>query len=282
MEPFDFIVLTTKNIPDVAPTALEIISPAITPRHTVIVLIQNGLNIEKPFNQAFPDNIVLSGVSIIGSREISHGVIEHNGHDSLTIGGFTNHNVDSNVQEIAAKRFISVYGAAGKSTCTFEPNVPFARWRKLVYNACLNPICAITGLDTGRVQLAEDTVETLIKPAMEEIRAAAAAAGQELPHDIAMTMITLDPLQMYYAPSMLEDLRKVGTFLPFSLFAAGTNFIQGNLIEYENIVGEPLRVGTALGVPMPTLAMLFSFCKAIQWRNKQLKGLIEIPPQMEF
>jgi 2-dehydropantoate 2-reductase len=213
VEPYDFIVLTTKNIPDIAPTALEVVSRAITPNHTVIVLIQNGLNIEKPFNQAFPSNIVLSGVSIIGSREVIHGVIEHDGHDSLTIGAFPNPNLDSTAQEAAAKRFISIYCAAGKSTCTFEPNVPWARWRKLVYNACLNPICAITGLDTGRIQLAADTVKALVKPAMEEIRAAAAAAGVELPHDIADTMIALDPIQMYFAPSMLVDLRKVRTFL---------------------------------------------------------------------
>jgi 2-dehydropantoate 2-reductase len=191
---------------------MEVVSSAITPKHSVIVLIQNGLNIEKPFNENFPDNIVLSGVSIIGSREVAHGQIEHDGHDSLTVGAFSNPNIDAAEQERAARKFISVYSAAGKSTCTFEPNVPWARWRKLVYNACLNPICAITGLDTGRVQLAEDTIETLVKPAMEEIRAAAAAAGHDLPHDIAKTMITLDPLQMYYAPSMLEDLRKVRTF----------------------------------------------------------------------
>lgn len=208
-EPFDYIILTTKNIPDIGPRAVEIIKKSVVPQQTVIVLIQNGLNIERPFFNEFPKNIVLSGVSIIGSREVSHGVIEHDGHDSLTIGPFPNTNLDPLAQEMSAKDFISIYTAAGKCTCTYEKDVLWARWRKLVYNACLNPICAITGLDTGRVQLAEDLVETLVKPAMREIVAAAAATGHVLPDDIAQTMVTLDPLQMYYAPSMLEDLRKV-------------------------------------------------------------------------
>ncbi|KAJ9145296.1 2-dehydropantoate 2-reductase [Pleurostoma richardsiae] len=261
LEPYDFIVVTTKNIPDVTPTVLDIVGPAISLGHTVIVLIQNGLNIEKPFLGAFPQNVVLSGISIIGSHETDLGVIEHDGHDSLEIGPFRNPNLDHSVQETAAKRFISIYNAAGKSTCTYDPKVGRGRWRKLVYNACLNPICAITGLDTGRLRLAEDTVETLVRPAMGEIMAAAKAAGETLPENIAETMITLDPLQMYYSPSMLEDVRK------------------GNFIEYENIIGEPVRAGKELGVPMPTLSIVFSMCKAIQWRNKQRRGLIDIPPR---
>ncbi|KAH8886187.1 6-phosphogluconate dehydrogenase C-terminal domain-like protein [Thozetella sp. PMI_491] len=259
--PYDFVVLTTKNIPDITPTALDVTRCAITPGHTVIVLIQNGLNIERPFFAAFPKNVVLSGVSIIGSREVTPGVIEQDSHDSLTIGPFPNPNLAPGVEEAATKRFIQVYNAAGKSTCTYETRVGWARWRKLVYNACLNPLCAITGLDTGRIRLSDGTVDGLVKPAMEEIRSAAVAAGHILPEDIAQTMIELDPLQMYFAPSMLDDFRK------------------GNYIEYENIIGEPMRVGKELGVPMPTITTIYFLCEAIQWRIKEAKGLIKVPPK---
>ncbi|KAG9662961.1 hypothetical protein KCU63_g20307, partial [Aureobasidium melanogenum] len=105
------------------------------------------------------------------------------------------------------------------------------RWRKLVYNACLNSICALTGLDTGRIRLADGAIDGLVKPAMEEIRAAAKA---------------------------------------------------GNFTEFENIVGEPLRVGTALGVPMPTLKVLYHLLQAIQWRTKEARGKITIPPKGTF
>lgn len=68
-EPFDYIVCVTKNCPDIKPTLVDLITPAVTKGHTVIVLIQNGLNIEKPLFEAFPDNICLSGVSMIDSHE---------------------------------------------------------------------------------------------------------------------------------------------------------------------------------------------------------------------
>ncbi|KAF2087297.1 2-dehydropantoate 2-reductase family protein [Saccharata proteae CBS 121410] len=261
---YDFIVCSTKNVPDNPPSLPDQIASAVTPGHTVIVLIQNGLNIERPLFAAFPQNIVLSGVSMIGSHEISHGVIEHDDNDRLVLGPFHNPNLDAAKEEAAAKRFVEIYAAGGKTACEFTADVGFSRWRKLVYNSCLNSICAITGLDTGRIRLADGAIENLVKPAMEEIRAAAKAAGHELPPEVVDTMINIDPLTMYLPPSMLNDLRK------------------GNFIEVENILGEPLREGTALGVPMPTLKVLYGICKAIQWRTKESRGLVEIPAKGNF
>lgn len=71
----------------------------------------------------------------------------------------------------------------------------------------------------------------------------------------------MDPLDMYLPPSMLGDLRK------------------GNFIEFENLLGEPLREGEARGVEMPTVRVLYRLCEALQWRNKELKGMVEIPPK---
>ncbi|OJJ03462.1 hypothetical protein ASPVEDRAFT_42920 [Aspergillus versicolor CBS 583.65] len=267
---FDYIVVTTKNIADTTPTTAELIAPAVTPGKTVIVLIQNGLNIEKPLFEIFPQNVVLSGVSRVDSHEIASGVIEQVDHDRLIIGAFRNPtpnlNIESGVDnetdaDAAARHFVQIYSAAGKTDCRYVPaeEVPFYRWQKLVYNACMNTICAITGLDTGRIQLAEGAVENLVRPAMNEIVAAAAAVGVRLPADIVDKMIAIDPVTAYLRPSMLEDVGR------------------GNLTEFENILGEPLREGTARGVSMPTATFLYHTLKAIQWRVKEEKGMVTIP-----
>jgi ketopantoate reductase len=57
--------------------------------------------------------------------------------------------------------------------------------------------------------------------------------------------------------------------------------VQGNYLEFENLVGEPLREGIALGVSMPTLKVIYEMCKAIQWRTKEKHGLTEAPPRKE-
>ncbi|KAF2877755.1 ketopantoate reductase PanE/ApbA C terminal-domain-containing protein [Massariosphaeria phaeospora] len=261
LPPYDYIVLTTKSTPDIPPAATALLAPALPPTntHTTLLLLQNGLNIERPFLVSHPTTPLLSGVSLIGSAEPSPGTIIQDDRDRLLVGAFPHPTLPASDRQ--ARHFVRMYAAGGKTECTFSADVPRDRWRKLVYNACLNPICAITGLDTGRVRLAGEAVATLVRPAMREIVAAAEqVAGVKLGgEDVVEEMVEMDALELYLAPSMLADVRK------------------GNFIEFENLLGEPLREGKAAGVPMPTLEVLYNIAKAIQWRTKEARGMVQIP-----
>jgi 2-dehydropantoate 2-reductase len=219
LEPYDYIVCTTKNIPDISPTLASLLSPAIAYENTktVLVLIQNGLNIENSLQSAFPTTPILSGVSLIGTAETKPGKIVQDDHDRLLIGPFQNRNLASVSQIEASLEFVRIYKAGGKTDCVYSPDVEHDRWRKLVYNACLNPICAITGLDTGRIRLADGGIEGLVRPAMDEIVAAAKQKGVLLAPDVVDVMIGIDPLDIYLSPSMLADVRKVGP-IPLQFF----------------------------------------------------------------
>lgn len=132
--------------------------------------------------------------------------------DRLFIGPFANPSIAPSDLEARANEFVNLYSAAGKTQCVYSPNVLHDRWKKLVYNACLNPICAITGLDTGRIRLADGAVEGLVKPAMREIvQAAKASASVELADDVVQVTVDMDPLETYLKPSMMQDLEKVCT-----------------------------------------------------------------------
>ncbi|KAH6871034.1 6-phosphogluconate dehydrogenase [Thelonectria olida] len=264
LPPFDYIITTTKNCPDVLPTLAELIAPAVTPGHTVIVMIQNGLNIEKPVFERFPDNIVLSGVSMIGSYEGKLGEINHVDPDILYLGAFHNPNFQDNKREgAAAHEFIKIYDAAGKANVQFSEDVQWSRWRKLIFNGVMNPLCAITGLDSSRVRLTGTLVEGLVRPAMKEVFETASKLGHQLPEDIIDTMINLDPMDLYLKPSMQCDMEK------------------GNLMEVEYLVGEPLREAEKVGVPTPNLKAIYEISKALQWKNKEGRGLVTVPPKRE-
>lgn len=224
LPPFDYIVCTTKNYPDIPPSLASLIAPAVTAGHTVIVLVQNGLNIEKPLFEAFPSNIVLSGVSMIDSFEKEKGWIVHEFEDQLVIGAWNNPNFDAEGRKKElekAKEFMKIYrGSEGEGAdrpkgrpdvrlCKTDEEVKWGRWRKLVFNSALNPICAITGLDDARIRLADGAAEGLVRPAMREIVATAAKLGYVLPEDIVETMINMDPIDLYLKPSMLSDAEKV-------------------------------------------------------------------------
>nr|POF25867.1 uncharacterized protein CFP56_74952 [Quercus suber] len=151
MQPFEFIICTTKNIPDLSPKLVDVISPAVTPRFSTIVLLQNGLNIEKPVHAAFPDNVILSGVSFCRSHQVDVGQIVHDHHDELYVGAFRSPLLDPTFEDERAQTFCEIYPAGGKCTAEFKSDVGWTRWRKLLFNACLNPLCAVLDLDTGPV-----------------------------------------------------------------------------------------------------------------------------------
>ncbi|KAJ4253752.1 hypothetical protein NW762_010146 [Fusarium torreyae] len=207
--PYDYIVLTTKNIPEAGPDMAELIAPAVSPGITVIVLIQNGLNIERPYLKRYPSNIILSGISFAGSQEIRPGIIEHGNHDHLLVGPFWNQDVDITRGQIAAKTFVSLYEASGNASCFYTAETISHRWRKLVYNATMNPLCAITNLDSGSLRQSGSAMVKIIQDAMEEVVTAAGAAGYTLPPETAQELLEDDPIEGSFEPSMLQDVRKV-------------------------------------------------------------------------
>lgn len=92
---------------------------------------------------------------------------------------------------------------------------------------------------------------------MLEIVAAARSQGVELLPDVPDILIRCDPTDTEFKPSMCQDIER------------------GNFIEFENIVGEPLREGEAKGVPMPTLKTMYGLLKALQLKTKESKGMWE-------
>lgn len=266
--PYDFVVVTTKNIADVPPSVSDLIKPAVSPGHTAILLLQNGLNIERPVIAAFPTNPVLSGITVIGAREHPRGTVRHDNDDISYIGAFPHHpaGVDA---EAAARRFVALYDGAGVE-CHYDDAVRFNRWKKLLYNASYNSVAAVLRTDTARMRASEHLVDDLIRPVMHEIVAIARAAdGVALPLALVDKIITVDRYDSFFRPSMAQDVDK------------GTN-----LLEVENIVGEPLREAERCGVPAPTLRVLYGLLRGLQFRAKEARGLVHVPrkstPELKY
>lgn len=252
--PFDYLVISTKNQPDIVKLE-ELVEPVVTPEVTKILLLQNGLGIEIDFFAKYPKNIILSGVSMIGSSNHG-GVIEHEIHDFLKVGYFYNENVSKEAQEKAARDFVELYHN-GKNECVYDEDVKFTRWRKLVYNATLNSISTLLNVDVGRLDLFGG-IDSLVRGAMKEVVVAAKSDGVVLDESIIDFMIHSDD-GVYYTPSMLVDLRK------------------GNYIELEVIVGNAVKIAHKNGVDVPILTIVYNMLKVIQMKTKEAKGVITVP-----
>ncbi|KAK1730489.1 hypothetical protein CaCOL14_001035 [Colletotrichum acutatum] len=252
---FEYVVCCTKTIPDAGPSLPDIIAPAVVPGRTVIVLIQNGINIQLPFFNRFPTTVVLSGVSRIDAHEHSTGVIEQKQPDLLHIGAFHNANIGLEEQQHAARRFVDIYSSGGKTTCLYKPHVDFDRWSKLVYNASFNPICALTRVNASQLRTADGPMNSLVIPAMKEVIEVAAAAGHDIPLSAMTQAIEMNPVDENIKPSMQVD------------------FDKRNLIEHENILGEICREAHKQSIVTPILDVLYELCRAHQWDIKRDRGL---------
>lgn len=215
--PYDYVIVATKNVPDNEPNVVDLITPAITPERTAILLLQNGLNIQQPVISRFPKNVVLSGVSMIGATETSHGVVRHDDSDDSEIGCFPESAslVGQAVAEASARRLIELYNSCGKVEWVYDRDVPFTRWRKLLYNSSFNSVAAATGMDTARMRKAESPIDDLILPIMREIKAVARAVGVQLPDGIEEKIVRVDPTDTAFIPSMGQDALKVSSRLAF-------------------------------------------------------------------
>ncbi|EXA28658.1 2-dehydropantoate 2-reductase [Fusarium oxysporum f. sp. pisi HDV247] len=229
--PFDSILVSTKNIPDVSPAVPEIIATVATPGKTAIVLSQNGISIKRPLIAKFPENPIISSVAYIGATETAPAKIDNDSLDCQKIGAFRS--------------------PRGKLDITYDPDVLKVRWMKLAYNATFNPVASILGLDTPRMRMSQHIIDDLIIPLVDEIRTIAKADGVALQTDLLDAVLHQDPNNTAFKPSMWQDCEK------------------GNLMEIENLVGEPLREAKKLNVPAPTSRIVYNIMKGLQLKAKE-------------
>ncbi|KAK7216134.1 hypothetical protein V2G26_004137 [Clonostachys chloroleuca] len=170
LSPFDFILVATKNVPDVAPSIVDVVSPAVTVGTTTIVLAQNGLNIEMPFTDRFPTNPILSSVVYTGAEEISPAKIHHTDPDWQKIGPYYRPHVSAEVVEKSAKKFVKILDPQGKRKIFYDLDVSRARWRKLAYNASFNSVAAALQMDTSRLRMSQHLIDDLVLPSFSRFK----------------------------------------------------------------------------------------------------------------
>lgn len=254
--PFDYVVVTMKTIPEIMNVA-EIIAPSVTPGHTAIVLLQNGIYIEPPIINAFPKNAVLSGPSYIGAHE-KNGHVVHDDPDRFHLGVFHNDRLDKQYERRKLEDFASAYNRNGIEHAIIVDDIIHYRWRKALWNGIFNTMCAITQLDNAAIRRSGGEY-SLIRPGMAEMAAIAAADGYDLGEDIVEEMVNATPIELSFRPSMLVDVDK------------------GNPVEVEVILGNALRVARKKDVQTPILDNTYRFLKLIQTRLLVARGHIDQP-----
>ena len=235
-EPELAIVATKTTELDAAAARLEGHWPA-----AAVMTVQNGLGAE----EAFPARRVLSAVTFMSGTRHSDTHVEYILDTETWLGPYGDTPYEL-AQEVAAA--IAASGLKAQAFADLRP----AQWSKLIFNATVNAVAALTGLPhdphfAAREQLGD--LGHLVFDLVEEGKRIAEAAGIELHEDPwAMNVLATERGSRHY-PSMLED---VEAHRP---------------TEIEHITGALVREAERLGVPAPLHTALYRLVRAkeVSW-----------------
>jgi 2-dehydropantoate 2-reductase len=241
----DYVLLCVKVVEHADRAGL--LRNAVGP-NTAIVLISNGIDIEQEIADAYPDNELISGLAFICVTRTEPGKIWHQAYGKLALGNYPK-GASEKVQRLCA-----LFDTA-RIKCEASQDITTARWQKCVWNAAFNPLSVLSGgLATSDIL---NTQEAFVRAIMTEICAIAAAGGHPLPEDIVELNITSTHKMPPYKTSMLLD------------------FEAGRPMETEAILGNAVRYGQRLGIPIPHLESVYALMKL---REKRLETGAEPAP----
>ncbi len=225
----DYILVCLKALPEISVST--IIAPAVGDA-TSIVLLQNGIDIEKPVKKAFPRNEIISGLAFICVNRVGAGRISHICYGRLTIGLYP-----GGVSE-ATRRLGKLFDQSA-TPCRVSEDIVLERWRKLLWNAPYNPISVLALADTAQIMARPAAVE-LVRGVMEEICAVADSAGHFLPPAAVEKNIDDTRRMKPYKTSMLLD------------------YEARRPMEVEAILGKVIKVADDNGIDVTRMKTLYA------------------------
>ena len=234
----DVIFITAKA------NALPLIASAIEGFHEdgpYVVSWQNGIDTELVLAESLGKTSVMRAVVNYGC-----GLL---GPAHVTIPF---HHPPHYIQELdpeakfAADAIAEALTASGLTTRHTE-NIVAMVWRKGVLNACMNPVCAVTGLTMSQAMndpIIFNIVDSLVKECVKVARANEIMLGWE------------------YYPNAIEYMRSAGNHKPSMLM----DIENGRRTEIDYINGKFVEYGRRAGIDTPYNITLQSLVKGLESR----------------
>jgi 2-dehydropantoate 2-reductase len=231
----DLVIVATKA------TEVEAAASALAGHwpDAAVMTVQNGLGAEETVQGRGPWRIVSAVTFMSGTRHADTHV-EYILDTETWLGPYDETPKDL-VDEIAA-----LLVASGLKATAFDDLRP-ARWSKLIFNATVNAIAALTGLPHDAHFAETERLEGLghlVRDLMDEGKRVARAAGIELAEDPWEMNVLATKRGSRHYPSMLEDVEA------------------RRRTEVDQITGALVREAARVGVDVPLHTALYRLVKA--------------------
>lgn len=245
---FDFGIVATK-----ASQTREAFAPVahLFP-HGAVLSAQNGLGSEEVMAELMPSGYVIRGTTFMSGTRFADDHVHYELNTATWMGPFEPTKTPHAMVEELAK-LINASGLKAEALQDARP----AQWSKLIFNASVNSVSALTELPHSPHFAAEagfGDLGHLLHALIEEGKVVAAALGVEL-HEDPWTMNCIGA-QTNHPPSMLYDIRHRQT------------------TEIDYLGGAIAREAHRASVPAPLHTALYRLIKAKEaswtWKNENV------------
>jgi 2-dehydropantoate 2-reductase len=205
----------------------------------MLMTVQNGLGAEE-IAGAHGSWPLLSAVTFMSGTRLGDTAVEYVLDTETWIGPYRG-TTPADARAVAA-----LIASSGLKAEGFDDLRP-AQWSKLIFNATVNAVAALTGLahDPHFAQTAEiSDLGNLVRDLIDEGKAVAAASGVELWEDPWEMNVLATQRGHRHSPSMLEDVKA------------------HRPTEVDQITGSLVRAAERLSVAAPLHTALYALVKA--------------------
>jgi len=223
-------------------------------RSATVLVMQNGLDVERPFATALaasaPDAVVLGAMSFICAARLGPGDIEHVDYDRVTVGVFTpdGQPVGPGDHRLAAQDAVVDDLIGAGVPCEGLDDLVAGRWRKLMWNVPFNGLSVVLDATTADM-VADPDCRVMVQDLMTEVLSASVGTGHMVDPGAIDALFDSTERMVPYAPSMKLD------------------YEAGRPMELDAIYRVPLEVASAAGVRMPRMAQLWRQLVFLDRRN---------------
>ena len=203
-----------------------------------VMTLQNGVGNIEILEEVFGKGKVLGGVTAEGATLLAPGQIRHAGEGDTVVG-------PEGDSHGPVGKIVAAFNQAGFKTRS-EDNVEALIWGKLLVNAGINALTAITRLKNGRLP-EMDSTRAIMERAVQEGAEVARAKNIHLPYPNPINRVTdVCRATSGNMASMLQDVLK------------------RKPTEIDAINGAIVREGKALGISTPVNFILTAIVHALQ------------------
>lgn len=211
---------------------------------TMVLTLQNGLGNVEQLTEIVGERRVLAGTTGFGSTVLAPGHIRHAGEGDTMLGEL------SGIRTPRVEELSRVFKSAGLRPVIAE-NLPGIMWGKLLVNAGVNPITALTRIKNGQI---------LEIPELTDLMEKAVGEALEVSRRKGIVLFPIvDPL---------EHVREVIRRTKDNISSMRQDIERGTQTEIDFISGAIVREGRALGVPTPVNSLLMQLIKGLERRDK--------------